>query len=65
MNEGHASFMALERIRIRIPKRHVLREAREATICGNVFTTHTPVRPGMTFHADNRAYFTVYHPQWA
>ncbi|KPK73796.1 MAG: alpha-glucan phosphorylase [Phycisphaerae bacterium SM23_30] len=47
MNEGHAAFLALERIR-RIMEEHRVSfaEAREATISGNVFTTHTPVPAG-------------------
>ena len=47
MNEGHAAFLALERIR-RVMEEHniTFSRAREATICGNVFTTHTPVPAG-------------------
>jgi starch phosphorylase len=48
MNEGHAAFLALERIRLAM-KDHGLsyREAREATSGGNIFTTHTPVPAGI------------------
>lgn len=47
MNEGHAAFMSLERIR-RVMEEHQVNftQAREATISGNVFTTHTPVPAG-------------------
>ena len=47
MNEGHAAFLALERIRDTM-KRHGLSfdEARLATMAGSVFTTHTPVPAG-------------------
>jgi starch phosphorylase len=47
MNEGHAAFMALERIR-RLMARESLSfaEARLACAAGNVFTTHTAVPAG-------------------
>lgn len=48
MNEGHAAFLAMERIR-QTMQEHGLgyREAREATSGGNIFTTHTPVPAGI------------------
>ncbi len=48
MNEGHAAFLALERIRMAM-REHGLsyREAREAAFGGNIFTTHTPVPAGI------------------
>jgi len=47
MNEGHAAFMSLERIRRVMEEHHVnFSQAREATVGGNVFTTHTPVPAG-------------------
>jgi starch phosphorylase len=47
MNEGHAAFMALERIRqLRSSKSMTFEEAVEATKSGNVFTIHTPVAAG-------------------
>jgi len=47
MNEGHAAFMALERIRqLRNAKNMTFDEALEATKSGNVFTMHTPVKAG-------------------
>lgn len=48
MNEGHAAFMALERIRqLRNDTKMTFAEAVEATKAGNVFTMHTPVKAGL------------------
>jgi starch phosphorylase len=48
MNEGHAAFLALERIRLLMEKRGVtFSEAREIVSAGNIFTTHTPVEAGI------------------
>ena len=48
MNEGHAAFMALERIReLRSVHNMTFDEAVEATRAGNVFTIHTPVKAGL------------------
>lgn len=47
LNEGHAAFVVLERIRSLIKKTGLsFREALWATRAGNVFTTHTPVPAG-------------------
>ena len=47
MNEGHAAFMALERIRRAMEENNLtFAQAKEATVSGNVFTTHTPVPAG-------------------
>jgi starch phosphorylase len=47
MNEGHAAFMGLERIRnLRSSKNMTFEEAAEATKSSNVFTVHTPVAAG-------------------
>ena len=47
MNEGHAAFLALERIRQLMAEHGVsFAEAAEAVKAGNVFTTHTPVPAG-------------------
>ena len=52
MNEGHAAFLALERIRLLMEKRNVaFGEAREIVSAGNVFTTHTPVEAGIDHFA--------------
>jgi glycogen phosphorylase len=48
MNEGHAAFLALERIRILMEEQRLsFGEALEAVRGGNVFTTHTPVEAGI------------------
>jgi len=48
MNEGHAAFMALERIRLlRSMSNMTFDEAVEATRAANVFTTHTIVKAGL------------------
>ncbi len=47
MNEGHAAFMALERVRrLRNKKNMTFDEAVEAARTGNIFTVHTPVAAG-------------------
>ena len=47
MNEGHAAFMALERIRhLRNTYALSFDEALEASKAGNIFTVHTPVAAG-------------------
>jgi starch phosphorylase len=65
MNEGHAAFMALERIRqIRSTTNMTFDEAVEATRAGNVFTTHTIVKAGLDeFEVDLMdKYFGSYFP---
>jgi len=48
MNEGHAAFLALERVRMAMNEHGLsYREAREAAFGGNIFTTHTPVPAGI------------------
>ncbi|MDR2479954.1 MAG: alpha-glucan family phosphorylase [Treponema sp.] len=47
MNEGHAAFLGIERIReIMTEKNFSFEEAREAVWPTNIFTTHTPVPAG-------------------
>lgn len=47
MNEGHAAFMSIERIRQFMTDHGCdFRTARQALVGGNVFTTHTPVPAG-------------------
>lgn len=47
MNEGHAAFLTLERIRqFMIAHQCDLRTARKVVVSSNVFTTHTPVPAG-------------------
>ena len=46
MNEGHAAFMSIERIRqYMVENKCDFRTARQVIVSGNVFTTHTPVLP--------------------
>jgi starch phosphorylase len=48
MNEGHAAFMALERLRqLRNAKNMTFDEALEATSSSNVFSMHTLVKAGL------------------
>ena len=66
MNEGHAAFMALERIReLRTAQNMTFDEAMEATKAGNVFTMHTSVKAGLDeFHvALMDKYFGGYFPK--
>jgi starch phosphorylase len=49
MNEGHAAFLSMERVRtfMAAHKGVTFEDARTATRSGNVFTTHTPVPAGI------------------
>lgn len=46
MNEGHASFLTLERIREQVAGGAAFADAAQKTRSQNVFTTHTPVPAG-------------------
>lgn len=47
MNEGHAAFLTLERLRAFMADHGCdFRTARQCVVSGNVFTTHTPVPAG-------------------
>ena len=46
MNEGHAAFLTLERVRELVAKGKSFKQAIALTRRGNVFTTHTPVPAG-------------------
>jgi len=46
MNEGHAAFLVLERLRELVEAGHPSTEAYETVRSTNVFTTHTPVPAG-------------------
>ncbi|TFH43263.1 MAG: alpha-glucan family phosphorylase [Chrysiogenales bacterium] len=46
MNEGHAAFLSLERIRMAMEEGLSFHEAIEFVSSSNVFTTHTPVPAG-------------------
>ncbi|MEP6994005.1 MAG: alpha-glucan family phosphorylase [Acidobacteriota bacterium] len=48
INEGHAAFVSLEKIRRLVQEEHLsFAEAREVAATGNVFTTHTPIPAGI------------------
>jgi starch phosphorylase len=47
MNEGHAGFLGVERVRELVEKGLSFDEAKEAVRAGTVFTTHTPVPAGI------------------
>lgn len=60
MNEGHAAFLAIERIRKLLEKDDSLSfdEARQQVMATDVFTTHTPVPAGIdVFHPDTMTKF--------
>lgn len=66
MNEGHAAFMAIERVRRAMSERKLtFPEAVEATRIANVFTTHTPVPAGHDRFPPSLVdrYFRHYYPQ--
>jgi starch phosphorylase len=62
MNEGHAAFMVLERVRMLVREGMPFESALEAVAASSVFTTHTPVAAGHDqFAADVIAqYFESY-----
>ncbi len=63
INEGHAAFSGLERIRLAMVDHGLtFRDARVATGGGNVFTTHTPVPAGFDLFPVElmREYFGVF-----
>ena len=48
MNEGHAAFASIEKIRQLVVEEALsFQEAREVAAAGNIFTTHTPVPAGI------------------
>jgi len=48
INEGHAAFFGLERVRLLMEEAHLsFAEAREIVAASSVFTTHTPVTAGI------------------
>jgi starch phosphorylase len=66
MNEGHAAFLALERIRVLLKENPSMTfdEARQMVMASNVFTTHTPVPAGIDFFSPELMlkYFRNYYP---
>ena len=66
MNEGHAAFMALERIRHLCTMKNLsFDEALEATKLSNIFTVHTPVKAGNDEFSPELMgkYFNSYFPK--
>ena len=65
MNEGHAAFLVLERIRELITEGIPFDEASEKVKLNNVFTTHTPVPAGNDEFAPwlIDKYFSYYWPE--
>ncbi|MBW4507454.1 MAG: alpha-glucan family phosphorylase [Scytonematopsis contorta HA4267-MV1] len=63
MNEGHAAFSALERIRMLIHEERLsYSEARQIVASTNIFTTHTPVPAGIDlFSPDKVLYYLGYY----
>lgn len=63
LNEGHAAFQALERIRLIMQQHGVtFAEACEVVKMSNIFTTHTPVAAGIDYFGPDlmEAYFGAY-----
>lgn len=63
INEGHAAFSLLERIRLLIKKHNIdFRSAKQIVIGSSVFTTHTPVPAGNEIFDQElvRKYFSDY-----
>ncbi len=66
MNEGHAAFLAIERIRQLMRNTGIrFEEACEATKAGNIFTTHTPVPAGIDWFPPDLVnyYFSNYYDE--
>ncbi|MBU2595983.1 MAG: alpha-glucan family phosphorylase [Planctomycetes bacterium] len=66
MNEGHAAFMAIERIRHLCTSKGLnFEQALEATKASNIFTIHTPVKAGNDEFSPElmNKYFGFYFPK--
>ncbi len=66
MNEGHAAFLALERIRTLMEQDGLtFDESFELASAGNIFTTHTPVEAGQDRFPGDLVlrYFKDYYPE--
>jgi starch phosphorylase len=66
INEGHAAFMILERVREHVAKALDFETALEEVASGTVFTTHTPVPAGhdIFHHAQINWFFQQLLPQF-
>ena len=65
INEGHSAFLAVERIRQLMEEQNLtFHEAREATVTGNIFTTHTPVPAGIDIFPPDLvdSHLSAYYP---
>jgi starch phosphorylase len=66
MNEGHSAFLSLERCRdLMMTSKLSFAEAREASMAGLTFTTHTPVPAGNDYFAPDlmERYFSSYYKE--
>ncbi len=66
MNEGHAAFLTIERIRQLMRNTDIrFEDACEATKAGNIFTTHTPVPAGIDWFPPDLVnyYFSNYYDE--
>jgi len=65
MNEGHAGFSALERIRILMQEQRLnYAQARQVVASSNIFTTHTPVPAGIDLFAPDKVlYYLGYYAE--
>jgi starch phosphorylase len=66
MNEGHSAFLSLERCRdLMMTSKLSFAEAREASMAGLTFTTHTPVPAGNDYFAPDlmERYFSGYYKE--
>ncbi|BAZ38234.1 putative glycogen phosphorylase [Calothrix sp. NIES-4101] len=63
MNEGHAAFSALERIRMLIQEQGLsYATAKQVVLSSNIFTTHTPVPAGIDlFSPDKMLHYLGYY----
>ncbi|MEW6312460.1 MAG: alpha-glucan family phosphorylase [Pseudomonadota bacterium] len=64
INEGHAAFLVLERIRALVSEGMDFLSAHEAVAVNTVFTTHTPVPAGHDHFSESMmlSYFDSYYP---
>ncbi|MEA5603338.1 alpha-glucan family phosphorylase [Nostoc sp. UHCC 0252] len=65
MNEGHAAFSALERIRLLIQEEGLnYPQAKQVVASSNIFTTHTPVPAGIDlFSPDKMLHYLGYYAE--
>jgi len=62
MNEGHAAFSALERIRMLIQEQGLsFTAARQLVLSTNIFTTHTPVPAGIDLFPPDKIIYYLGH----